>query len=38
MRTWLVMTDKYQMLAQEGLVINVGIFLGFFYANNGMVG
>ena len=34
---WLAMTYKYQTVAQKGLVINVGIFLGVFYNGDGMV-
>ena len=34
---WLAMTYKYQTVAKEGLVINVGRCLGFFYDGNGMV-
>ena len=37
-RTWLAMTAEYQTVVQEGLGINVGICLGVFYTDNGMVG
>ena len=36
--TYLVMTVEDQMVSQEGLGINVRICLGFFYANDCMVG
>ena len=36
--TWLTLTVKCQTLAQEGLVLIVGRCLGFFNANNNMVG
>ena len=37
-RMWLTFTVEYQSVAQEGLGINVGRFLGFFYTYKGMVG
>ena len=37
-RTGLAMTVKDQAAEQDGLGINLGICLGFFYANNGMIG
>ena len=37
-RTWMEMTVKDQVLAQEGLGINVGRRLGVFYANYGIIG
>ena len=36
-RTWLPMTVKYQMVALEGLGLNVRRCLGVFYTNNGMI-
>ena len=35
---WLKMTVDDQMVAQEGLGINVGRYLGFFYSDNSMIG
>ena len=35
--TWLVMTVKYQTVAQESLGLNVGRFLVVFYTDNGMI-
>ena len=37
-RTWMDMTVKDQVLAQEGLGLNVGRRMGVFYANDGMIG
>ena len=36
-RTWLVIIIKDQIVALEGLVLNVGRCLVFFYANDAMV-
>ena len=36
--TWLAMTKEDRAMAQERLCINVGRCLGFFYADNGMLG
>ena len=36
--TGMAMTVEYQAVAQEGLGLNVGICLGVFYAENGMLG
>ena len=36
-RAWLEMNAEYHTVVQEGLCLNVGICLGFFYANGGMI-
>ena len=36
--TWLTLTVEDLTVAQEGLRLNVGIYLGFFFSNNDMVG
>ena len=37
-RTWLEMTVYNQTVVQEGLGLNIWIFLGVFYANDNMIG
>ena len=36
-RAWLAMTAEYQVVAQEILVLNVGICLGVFYADDRII-